>query len=80
MAFPAPPAPEPRAAHFSQPTLRRAVRLATARLPLASRQKLSFFEFFFKISSNFVVKAAPNAAHQTVKLHCNIFKHLGHCS
>ena len=58
--FPAPPAPEPRAAHFPQPFLRRAVAGRTARLQqrfakilwkLASRT--------FKISSNILIEGQP---------------------
>lgn len=43
VAFPAPPAPEPRAAHFPQPFLRRAVGGRTARLPLTTKQKICHF-------------------------------------
>ncbi len=60
MAFPAPPAPEPRAAHFSQPFLRRAVAGRTARLQQRFSKILwKLASRFLKISSNILVKGQP---------------------
>jgi hypothetical protein len=61
VAFPAPPAPEPRAAHFSPSHLRRAVAGRTARL----QQRFVKFSWrlasmlFLEVSPNFFVQAAP---------------------
>ena len=65
VAFPAPPAPEPRAAHFSPSPLRRAVAGRTARL----HQRFTKFSWrlasrFLKISPNLVVGAAPEKNRQ----------------
>ena len=59
VAFPAPPAPF-RAAHFSQPFLRRAVRSVTARLPLCFAKILwKLASRTFKISPNILIEGQP---------------------
>jgi len=61
-SFLAPPAPEPRAAHFSPSFLMRAVAGRTARM----HQRFAKFSwrlasmFLLEISSNFFIQAAPN--------------------
>ena len=63
------------AAVFEFHFLRRAVRPATARLLSTSHQK--FFEFFFKISPNFVIQAAPKNLKALYKGFCFIVPFYG---